>query len=41
MKQGLPQIAVDDEIIRETMVARDGEVTHPRVRTLLENLEAN
>jgi NAD(P) transhydrogenase subunit alpha len=41
VKQGLPQIAVDDEIIRETLVARDGEVTNPRVRTLLENLETS
>ena len=35
-KQGLPQINVEDEITRETLVARGGELTHPRVLSLLE-----
>jgi hypothetical protein len=29
-----------DEIIRDTLVARDGEVVHPRVRQLLGLLPA-
>jgi NAD(P) transhydrogenase subunit alpha len=35
VKQGLPAIATDDEIIRETLVCRDGMVTHPRIESLL------
>jgi NAD(P) transhydrogenase subunit alpha len=29
------RIDVADEIVRETLVARDGEVVHPRVRAAL------
>ncbi len=36
VKQGLPEIAGEDEIIRETLVCRDGQVTQPRVSALLE-----
>lgn len=36
LKQGLPAITTDDEIMRETLVCRDGLVTHPRVQSLLE-----
>jgi len=35
IKEGKPQLDADDEIIRETLVARDGEVVHPRVQELL------
>lgn len=34
-KQGQVQINLEDEIIRETLVARDGQVVHPRVRQAL------
>jgi NAD(P) transhydrogenase subunit alpha len=37
VKLGLPNINVDDEIIRETLVAREGQITHPRVQALLES----
>jgi H+-translocating NAD(P) transhydrogenase subunit alpha len=32
MKEGKPQLDVDDEIIRSTLVTRGGEVVNPRVR---------
>ncbi|MGE5125309.1 MAG: Re/Si-specific NAD(P)(+) transhydrogenase subunit alpha [Betaproteobacteria bacterium] len=35
LKQGEPQLDADDEIVRETMLAREGEITSPRVRELL------
>jgi len=35
LKQGEPQLDADDEIVRETMLARAGEFTSPRVRELL------
>jgi len=35
VKKGELQLDADDEIIRESMVARGGEVTHPRVREAL------
>lgn len=34
-KDGQLAINLDDEITRETLLARDGEVVHPRVRELL------
>jgi NAD(P) transhydrogenase subunit alpha len=34
-KQGQPVWNLDDEIVRDTLVTRDGEVVHPRVRELL------
>jgi NAD(P) transhydrogenase subunit alpha len=37
IKQGLPKINLEDEIIRETLVAHQGEVVQPRVRALLED----
>ncbi len=39
IKDGKLELNMDDEITRETMVAKDGEVTHARVRELL-GLEA-
>ena len=35
VKDGRLQINTEDEITRETLVARGGEVVHPRVRELL------
>ncbi len=35
VKDGKPQLDSDDEILRETLVARGGVVLHPRVRELL------
>ncbi len=35
VKQGEPQLDSEDEIVRETMVARGGVVTNPRVRQAL------
>jgi NAD(P) transhydrogenase subunit alpha len=35
MKDGQLRIALDDEITRETLLARGGEVVHPRVRQAL------
>lgn len=35
MKQGQVQLNLDDEIIRETLAANDGQVVHPRLRDLL------
>ncbi|MGA0038989.1 MAG: NAD(P)(+) transhydrogenase (Re/Si-specific) subunit alpha, partial [Pirellulales bacterium] len=32
LKLGLPQIALDDEICRDTLVARGGQLVHNRVR---------
>jgi hypothetical protein len=29
---------MDDEIVRETLVARNGEVVHPKVRVLVDSL---
>jgi NAD(P) transhydrogenase subunit alpha len=35
LPEGTDQPAFDDEMVRETVTARDGEVVHPRVRDLL------
>jgi len=35
LKSGFPSLNLDDEITRETLVARDGEVVLPRIRELL------
>jgi len=35
MKDGQLNIDLSDEITRETMVARGGEVVHPKVQALL------
>jgi NAD(P) transhydrogenase subunit alpha len=35
LKQGRLELNLDDEIVRETLVARGGQVVHPRVRSLL------
>jgi NAD(P) transhydrogenase subunit alpha len=35
VEDGAPQLDKDDEIVRESMVARGGEVVHPRVREAL------
>jgi NAD(P) transhydrogenase subunit alpha len=35
VEQGDLQIDLEDEITRETLVARDGEVVHQRVRQLI------
>jgi NAD(P) transhydrogenase subunit alpha len=35
VKDGVINLSMDDEIIRETVVARDGAVTNPRLRELL------
>jgi NAD(P) transhydrogenase subunit alpha len=35
VKAGALQVNLEDEIVRETLVARDGEVCHPRVREAL------
>jgi proton-translocating NAD(P)+ transhydrogenase subunit alpha len=35
VKQGKLTIDTTDEIVRETLVARDGEVVHPRLREAL------
>ncbi|MFM8891849.1 MAG: Re/Si-specific NAD(P)(+) transhydrogenase subunit alpha [Planctomycetia bacterium] len=32
LKLGLPAVSLDDEICRETLVARDGQLVHPKVR---------
>jgi NAD(P) transhydrogenase subunit alpha len=32
LKTGLPDVAADDEICRDTLVARGGELVHPRIR---------
>ena len=32
VKSGLPAVAADDEICRDTLVARGGELVHPKVR---------
>ena len=37
IKQGLPKIDTDDEIVRETLVAHAGDVTDPRVCKLLDD----
>ena len=29
---GLPQVSLDDEVSRDTLVARDGQLVHPKVR---------
>jgi len=34
-KQPTLQVNTDDEIVRETLLARDGAVVHPRVKELL------
>ena len=35
VKSGLPEVAIDDEICRETLVARGGHVVHPKIREKL------
>jgi NAD(P) transhydrogenase subunit alpha len=37
-KDGQLNINLDDEIVRETLVARNGEVVHPKVRALVDSL---
>lgn len=37
-KDGQLNIDLDDEIVRETLVARNGEVVHPKVRALVDAL---
>jgi NAD(P) transhydrogenase subunit alpha len=32
VKSGLPDVSLDDEICRDTLVARGGELVHPKVR---------
>lgn len=32
VKSGLPEVALDDEICRDTLVARGGEIVHPTIR---------
>jgi NAD(P) transhydrogenase subunit alpha len=32
VKLGLPQVSLDDEICRDTLVARGGQLVHPKVR---------
>jgi NAD(P) transhydrogenase subunit alpha len=32
VKSGLPDVSLDDEICRDTLVARGGEIVHPKVR---------
>ena len=36
IKAGKVQIDLDDEITRETLVVREGEIVHPKVRAALE-----
>lgn len=38
-KDGRPRFESDDDIVREILVTRGGDVTHPRVRELLGNSE--
>lgn len=40
VKEGRLNLDLEDEIIRETLVARDGRVVHPRVRELLSALDS-
>jgi NAD(P) transhydrogenase subunit alpha len=35
LKDGALRIDTSDELVRETLVVRDGEVVHPKVRELL------
>ena len=35
VKEGELQLNLEDEIIRDTLLTRQGEVVHPRVRELL------
>jgi NAD(P) transhydrogenase subunit alpha len=35
VKEGRLQLDVDDQVVRDTLTARDGEVVHPRVREAL------
>jgi NAD(P) transhydrogenase subunit alpha len=35
VKSGLPEVAIDDEICRDTLVARGGQVVHPKIREKL------
>jgi NAD(P) transhydrogenase subunit alpha len=37
-KDGQLNINPEDEIVRETMIARNGEVVHPKVRALIDSL---
>ena len=32
VKSGLPNVALDDEICRDTLVAKGGQLVHPKVR---------
>ena len=36
VQQGALKWNLDDEVLRETLVARDGQVVHPRLRELLQ-----
>jgi NAD(P) transhydrogenase subunit alpha len=35
VKSGLPDVAIEDEICRDTLVARGGQVVHPKIREKL------
>jgi NAD(P) transhydrogenase subunit alpha len=35
VKCGLPDVAADDEIVRDTLVAAGGQVVHPKIREKL------
>lgn len=35
VKSGLPDVTIDDEICRDTLVARGGQVVHPKIREKL------
>jgi H+-translocating NAD(P) transhydrogenase subunit alpha len=35
VKKGQLEINTEDEIVRETLVARGGELVHPRIKSLL------
>jgi H+-translocating NAD(P) transhydrogenase subunit alpha len=37
-QQGLPNVETTDEIVRETLVTRAGEVVHPLIRDRLASL---
>ena len=40
LKDGQIRLDPDDEIIRETLVAHDGHVDHPKVREMLRVMQA-
>jgi len=41
VKDGAVQLNMDDEITRDTLITRDGEVVHPQIRELLGLKAAN